>query len=158
MCPIIADGLQVGFKDTETITNTELLGLQCDILVPAALEDQIVEANAADIKARIIIEGANGPTTPEADKILHDNGVFVVPDVLANAGGVIVSYLEWVQDIQSLFWSETEVNNHLQRVLSNAFDEVLTISQLEKVDMRTAAHMLAVGRLAQAITLRGMYP
>jgi len=151
-------GSVVGFRDSETVTNTELLGLQCDILVPAALEDQIVEANAADIKARIIIEGANGPTTPEADKILHDNGVLVVPDVLANAGGVVVSYLEWVQDIQSLFWSETEVNNQLERTISDAFYEVLEISQREKVDMRTAAHMVAVGRLVRAITLRGVFP
>ncbi len=151
-------GSVVGFKDTETITNTELLGLQCDILVPSALEDQIVKANVANTKAKMIIEGANGPTTPEADKILYDNGVFVVPDVLANTGGVIVSYFKWVQDIQSLFWSEEQVNNQLQRVVANAFAEVLRISQLEKVDMRTAAHMLAIGRVAQAMALRGIYP
>jgi len=113
-------GSVVGFKDTETITNTELLGLQCDMLVPSALEDQIVKANAANTKAKMIIEGANEPTTPEADKILYDNGVFVVPDVLANTGGVIVSYFKWVQDIQSLFWSEEQVNNQLQRVVANA--------------------------------------
>jgi len=151
-------GSVMGFVDAETISNAELLVLPCDILVPAAIESQIVKANAADIKARIIVEGANGPTTPEADNILHNNGVFVIPDVLANTGGVIVSYLEWVQNIQSFFWSEAEVNNYLQQVIANAFAEVLSISQLEKVDMRTAAHMLAVGRVAQAMTLRGIYP
>ncbi|MBA7572165.1 Glutamate dehydrogenase [subsurface metagenome] len=151
-------GSVVGFKDTETITSTELLGLKCDMLVPAALENQLVKANAADIKARIIIEGANGPTTPEADNILHDNGVFVVPDVLANAGGVIVSYFEWVQGLQSFFWSEEEVDRQLQTVMDNAFNEVLEISQREKADMRTAAYMLAVGRVARAMALRGIFP
>lgn len=151
-------GSVASFANAETISNAELLALPCDILVPAAIENQITRANAADIKARIVVEGANGPTTPEADKILYDKGVFVVPDVLANTGGVIVSYLEWVQDIQSLFWDETEVNSHLQRVISNAFDEVLRTNQLEKVDTRSAAHMLAVGRLAKAMTIRGLYP
>jgi glutamate dehydrogenase (NAD(P)+) len=151
-------GSVVTVVDSETISNAELLALSCDILVPAAIEDQIVEANAADVKARIIVEGANGPTTPEADRILYDKGIFVVPDVLANTGGVIVSYFEWVQDIQSLFWSEVEVENQLEQVIANAFNEVLRTSQLGKVDMRTAAYMLAVGRIAQAMTLRGIYP
>jgi glutamate dehydrogenase (NAD(P)+) len=148
----------VGFKDAETITNPELLGLPCDILVPAALENQIIEANAANIKARIIVEGANGPTTAEADKILYDNGIFVVPDVLANAGGVVVSYFEWVQGLQSFFWSEEEVNRQLQIVIDHAFHEVLEISQREKVDMRTAAHMLAIRRVADAMAIRGIFP
>lgn len=127
-------GSVVGLKDTETITNAELLALPCDILVLATMENQITEANAANVKARVIIEGANGPTAPEADEILGDNGISVVPDVLANTGGVRVSYFEWVQDIQSLFWSEEQVNNQLQQVIANAFAEVLRISWLEKVD------------------------
>jgi glutamate dehydrogenase/leucine dehydrogenase len=147
-----------GFGGSETISNAELLALPCDILVPAALEKQIVEANAANIKARIIVEGANGPTTPEADKILYDNGIFVIPDVLANSGGVVVSYFEWVQGLQSFFWSEEEVNRQLKTVMNNAFNEVLEISQREKVNMRIAAYMLSVGRIAQAMTLRGVYP
>lgn len=151
-------GSVIGFKNAETISNAELLALPCDILVPAALENQIVEANAASVKAKMIVEGANGPTTPKAAKILNDNGVFVVPDVLANTGGVIVSYFEWVQGIQSLFWSEAEVNDQLQRVITNAFEEVLRISKLEKVDMRSAAHMLAIGRIVEAMSLRGIYP
>jgi len=99
-------GSVVGFADSESVTNTELLALPCDILVPAAIEDQIVEANAPDVKARIIVEGANAPTTPEANEILNDKGVFVVPDILANAGGVVVSYFEWIQGVQAFFWSE----------------------------------------------------
>jgi len=151
-------GSVIGSKDAETITNAELLALQCDILVPAAIENQITEANAAQVKARVIVEGANGPTTPEADEILGDNGVFVVPDVLANTGGVIVSYFEWVQNIQALFWDEKDVNEQLQKLMANAFAQVLRISQSKKVTMRTAAHMLAVGRIAQAMVLRGIYP
>jgi glutamate dehydrogenase (NAD(P)+) len=151
-------GSVVSFKDAETITNPELLGLPCDILVPAALENQITEANAASVRARIIVEGANGPTTAEADKILYDNGIFVVPDVLANAGGVVVSYFEWVQGLQSFFWSEEEVNRQLQIVIDHAFHEVLEISQREKVDMRTAAHMLAIRRVVDAMTIRGIFP
>ena len=148
----------VGFKDGETITHAELLKLACDILVPSALEGDIRADNAASIKARIIVEGANGPTTTEADKILHDNGRFVVPDILANAGGVIVSYFEWVQGLQSFFWSEEEVNSRLQDIMDNAFREVLEVSQREKVNMRDAAYMLAIDRLARAITIRGTFP
>ncbi len=151
-------GSVVGFMDTETISNTELLALPCDILVPAAIEDQIVKANAADIKARIIVEGANAPTTPEADKILNDNGVFVVPDILANAGGVVVSYFEWVQGLQAFFWNEDEVNRQLQTVMDNAFHEVLEMSRHEKVDMRNAAYMLAIKRIAAAMEARGIFP
>ncbi|HAZ31861.1 MAG TPA: glutamate dehydrogenase, partial [Dehalococcoidia bacterium] len=151
-------GSVLGFKGSETVTNAELLELQCDILVPAALEDAICKANAPNIKAKLIIEGANGPTTAEADEILCDKGVTVIPDVLANAGGVIVSYFEWVQGIQFFFWDEAEVNDKLQHIMVNAFEEVMSISQHEKVDMRTAAYMLAIGRIAKAITLRGIYP
>ncbi|MCL0037192.1 Glu/Leu/Phe/Val dehydrogenase [Dehalococcoidia bacterium] len=151
-------GSVLGFEDSETVTNAELLELQCDILVPAALEDQICKANAPRIKAKLIIEGANGPTTAEADEILCDRGITVIPDTLASAGGVIVSYFEWVQGIQSFFWDEAEVNDKLQHVVANAFAEVLSISQHEKVDMRTAAYMLAIRRIARAMTLRGIYP
>ncbi|MHC1578248.1 MAG: Glu/Leu/Phe/Val family dehydrogenase [Dehalococcoidia bacterium] len=147
-----------GFKNAETITNAELLELRCDILIPAAIEHQLVKANAGSVKAKVIIEGANGPTTPEADRILADNGIFVVPDVLANTGGVIVSYLEWVQGLQFLFWDEEEVNDQLQKILTKAFAEVLQTSQREKVDMRTAAYMIALDRLATAMALRGIFP
>jgi len=151
-------GSVVGFKEAEAITNAELLALPCDILVPAAIENQIVKANAADIKARIIVEGANAPTTSEADKILNDRGVSVVPDILANAGGVIVSYFEWVQDVQAFFWSEDEVNRQLQAVMENAFYQVLEMSQRQKVDLRDAAYMLAIKRVADAMQARGIFP
>jgi glutamate dehydrogenase (NAD(P)+) len=151
-------GSVIGFKNAENITNTELLGIKCDILVPAALENQIVASNAASVKARIIIEGANGPTSPDADKILDGDGILIVPDILANCGGVIVSYLEWVQSMQSFFWDETEVNSYLQRVMTNAFVEVLGISQQVKVNMRAAAYILALRRLAVAMTTRGIFP
>ena len=151
-------GSVVGFADSESVTNTELLALPCDILVPAAIEDQIVKANAPDVKARIIVEGANAPTTPEASEILNDKGVFVVPDILANAGGVVVSYFEWVQSVQAFFWSEDEVNHQLQKVMDSAFGEVLEMSQREKVDMRDAAYMLAIKRIADAMEARGIFP
>lgn len=151
-------GSVVDFKNAEAMTNAELLALKCDILVPAAIEDQIVRANAASVKARIIIEAANAPTTPEADRILCGNGVVIVPDILANMGGVVISYLEWVQSLQSFFWDEEEVNSYLEKIMTNAFKDILGISQHEQVDMRTAAYMLAIGRLAKAMTLRGIYP
>jgi glutamate dehydrogenase (NAD(P)+) len=151
-------GSVVGFKDTEAITNAELLELKCDILVPAALEHQIVKTNAAAVKARIVIEGANGPITPDAHKILVDNGIFVVPDILANAGGVVVSYLEWVQGLQSFFWDEADVNKYLEKIMTSAFTEVLEMSQRQKVDMRDAAYMLAIKRIADAMEVRGIFP
>jgi len=151
-------GSVVGYRPAEAIGSTDLLALQCDILVPAALEQQINEGNAASIKARMIVEGANGPTTAEATRILRDKGVFIVPDILANAGGVVVSYFEWVQGLQSFFWTEEEVNQRLQHVMDDAFHEVLEISQREKVDMREAAYMLAIGRVANAMMIRGIYP
>ncbi len=147
-----------GAPGTETITNRELLALKCDILVPAALEGQIAADNADKVTAKLIIEGANGPTTSQADAILYDKGVFVVPDVLANAGGVIVSYFEWVQDTQAFFWEEDEVNHRMTRIIERSFAEVARISQSEKVNMRTAAHMVAVRRVASAMALRGIYP
>jgi len=146
------------YKEGERISNEELLHLECDILVPAALENQITEKNASKIKAKIIVEGANGPTTTEADEILYDRGIFIVPDILANAGGVTVSYFEWVQNLQELLWSEDEVSERLTRIMKRAFAEVLDISQKRKVNMRTAALMLAIGRVAEATKLRGIYP
>ncbi|MGB9699190.1 MAG: Glu/Leu/Phe/Val family dehydrogenase [Thermodesulfobacteriota bacterium] len=146
------------YKEGERITNEELLQLECDLLVPAALENQITGKNASQIKAKIIVEGANGPTTTEADEILYDRGIFIVPDILANAGGVTVSYFEWVQNLQELLWSEDEVSERLTRIMKRAFAEVLAISQKRKVNMRTAALMLAIGRVAEATKLRGIYP
>jgi len=151
-------GSVIGFKDSEALTHAELLELECDILVPAALEDEICAPNAASVKAGMIVEGANGPTTPEADRILCDNGKFVIPDILANAGGVVVSYFEWVQGLQSFFWSEDEVNRQLQNVMDNAFHEVLEVSQHEKIDMRNAAYMLAIKRIEEAMMARGIFP
>jgi len=151
-------GSVIGSRNTEKVTNAELLELKCDILVVAALERALVRANAPSVKARIIIEGANGPTTPEANKIILDNGIFLVPDILANTGGVIVSYLEWVQGLQSFYWDETQVNNYLGGLMTNAFNQVLCISEDEKVDMRTAAYMVALRRLAAAMTTRGIFP
>jgi glutamate dehydrogenase (NAD(P)+) len=145
-------------REWEEMTNEELLELKCDILVPSALENQITHKNASKIKAKIIAEGANGPTTPEADEILHERGIFVVPDILANSGGVTVSYFEWVQNLQELLWNEEEISERLTRIMKRSFTEVLNISQKEKVDMRTAALMLGIGRVAEATKLRGIYP
>jgi glutamate dehydrogenase (NAD(P)+) len=145
-------------KDETEITNHELLELKCDILVPAAIENQITEKNAPRIKAKIIAEGANGPTTPEADEILNAKGVFIVPDILANAGGVTVSYFEWVQNLQNLIWSEEEVLDRLTRIMQKGFREVLDISLSKKISMRAAALVLGIGRVAEATRLRGLYP
>lgn len=146
------------FKDAEHISNKELLELDCDILIPAAIQAQITAENADRIKAKLIVEGANGPTTPEADAILADKGVFIVPDILANAGGVIVSYFEWVQDLQNFFWEEEEVNKKLARVMLNAFAGVRHTQEVHKVDMRTAAMIIAVQRVADATMTRGIFP
>jgi glutamate dehydrogenase (NAD(P)+) len=147
-----------GFPGAELIPNDELLKLDCDVLVPAALENQITSQNAHDIKAKLIVEGANGPTTPEADEILRKHGVILVPDILANAGGVTVSYFEWVQDLQSFFWSEHEINARLESIMTRAFKEVLAIRDQKKVDLRMAAYLLAVNRVAVATADRGIYP
>lgn len=148
----------VNFPDTDPITNEQLLQAQCDILVPAALENQITARNAPLIRARVIAEGANGPTTPEADRILHDRGVFLIPDILANAGGVTVSYFEWVQDLQSFFWSEQEINKRLKRIMDESFTAVWDLSEKRHVDMRTAAYFLSIERVAEAERVRGIYP
>lgn len=152
------NGSVSGFPDTEPISNGDLLSLDCDILIPAALENQITPANADRVRARLIAEAANGPTTPEADQILYGNGQMVIPDVLANAGGVTVSYFEWVQDKQAFFWTEKEINEKLRAIMTASFEDVLTMAKREKVDMRTAAYLLAVDRVAQASKMRGIYP
>jgi glutamate dehydrogenase (NAD(P)+) len=141
----------------EKISNEELLELKCDIVVPAALEMQITRENAGRLQCRILAEGANGPTTVEADAILKEKGIFVIPDILANAGGVIVSYFEWVQDLQNFFWTEEEVNKKLRDILVKAFHEVLDMSQRQKVDMRLAALMIGIERVARAMLWRGLY-
>ncbi|MFN3974490.1 MAG: Glu/Leu/Phe/Val family dehydrogenase [Dehalococcoidia bacterium] len=153
-----AHGQLQGFPGAEAITNNDLLTLPCDILVPAALENQITERNADQVRARLIIEGANGPTTPQADAILRERGILVVPDILANAGGVVVSYFEWVQDLQFYFWDLDEVNRNLERVLVRAFLEVASLAEQEGTDMRMAAYMLAIRRVAEVMRLRGLYP
>ena len=147
-----------GLLNTEPMTNEELFGLECDILVPAALESQITSENARNIKARIVAEGANGPTTPDADKILQEKGVFLIPDILANAGGVVVSYFEWVQDLQCFFWDAEEINRRLDRIMVRSFGEVLQASKTQGTDMRTAAYLLAISRVAEATRVRGIYP
>jgi glutamate dehydrogenase (NAD(P)+) len=148
-----------GFAGAEKISNEELLTLPCDILVPAALERQITGANAAKIKCRILAEGANGPTSPEADLILDQRPeIFVIPDILCNAGGVVVSYFEWVQDLQSFFWTETEVMDKLFRILEGAFTQTLALSRKEKVSMRMAALSLGIKRVQEAKRIRGLFP
>ena len=148
----------VGMANSETISPQELLAMECDILIPAALENTIDSTNAGAVKAKIVGEAANGPVTPAGDAILEKNGVFVIPDILCNAGGVTVSYFEWVQDEQHLFWEAQDVYNRLERVMKNSFAEVLKIHLDHKVSMRTAANMLGISRVAEATTLRGLYP
>ena len=147
-----------GLKGAEAITNDELLLLDCDILAPCALEQVITELNADQVRASIICEGANGPVTPTADAILEGNGVLILPDVLANAGGVVVSYFEWVQGLQEYFWKEAEVNAKLNDIVSRAFDETWDTSQRRDMPMRVAAYGLAVQRVAEATITRGIYP
>ncbi len=151
-------GSVVSFPEAEGVTNLELLELPCDVLVPAALEGQITAMNAPHIQAKIVAEGANGPTTPEADDILRDRGIFVIPDVLCNAGGVTVSYFEWVQDLQYFFWNEAEINKRLQEIMIRSFREVLAVSRQKNVDMRLAAYIRAIDRVARATMIRGIYP
>ena len=151
-------GSFAGYTGVDSPTPSELLELSCDILIPAAVEGQITRHNADSVKARIIVEAANGPTTPGADAILHDKGVMVVPDILANAGGVVVSYFEWVQDIQRYFWDIDEVNRKMESVLVRSFGEVMEVARTEKVNIRDAAMLLAIQRVVEAINARGVYP
>jgi glutamate dehydrogenase/leucine dehydrogenase len=147
-----------GFPESEPITPAELLAIECDILVPAALENAIHTDNANAVKAKIIAEAANGPITPAADRIMEAKGIFVIPDILCNAGGVTVSYFEWVQDEQHLFWDAQDVYNRLERVMKTSFRDVLKIHLEHNVSMRIAANMLGIGRVAEAVKIRGIYP
>jgi glutamate dehydrogenase (NAD(P)+) len=147
-----------GLSNTETVTNSELLTLPCDVLVPAALENQLTGRNADQVKARLIIEAANGPTTPEADLILNERGVTIVPDILANAGGVTVSYFEWVQDLQRFFWAEHEINNRLETIMTRAYRAVRDKALQQETNLRMGAYLLAVTRVAEATEIRGVYP
>lgn len=148
----------VGFKECDSIEGSKIFELDCDILIPAALENQITIENAPKIKARIVAEGANAPTTPDADEILLDKKVFLIPDILCNAGGVTVSYFEWVQGNDAYFWSKRRVNLQLRDIMEKAFYEVYNCHKEKNIDMRTAANLIGIGRVAEAVTLRGIYP
>lgn len=153
-----AEGSLAGFPGAEPVTNAELLELPCDVLIPAAIQTQLTEANADRLRCRYVVEGANGPTTLEADAILRDRGIQVVPDILANAGGVTVSYFEWLQGLQQFFWSEEEVNNRLIGLMQSAYREVFQTAERRGVNLRTAALMLGIGRVAEAKRRRGVFP
>jgi glutamate dehydrogenase (NAD(P)+) len=147
-----------GYPDADFIPGDAVFGLDVDVLVPAAIQNVLRVDNAHEVKARLIIEGANNPTTLEADDILRENGVFIVPDILANAGGVTVSYFEWVQDVQKYFWSENETVGRLREIMTRAFDDVFSIARAENVDMRTAALIKGIRRVADAKLVRGVFP
>lgn len=147
-----------GFPGCDMITNEELLALKCDMLVPCAMENVIHRGNAGKVNTLILAEGANGPVTPIADEILYDKGVFILPDILANAGGVTVSYFEWVQDLQNYFWNEAEINNRLRQIMTTSFKQVMAIAESKRIDNRTAASVLGIGRVVEASQLRGLYP
>jgi glutamate dehydrogenase (NAD(P)+) len=151
-------GSVAGFADADVIADEEFWGVDCDIMIPAALEQQITAANAGRIKARMIIEGANGPTTPAADDILQERNILVLPDVIANAGGVTVSYFEWVQDFSSFFWDEDEINARLVKIMKTAFAAVWQVAQEKKVSLRTATFIVACQRILHTRELRGLYP
>ncbi|HEX2058793.1 MAG TPA: Glu/Leu/Phe/Val dehydrogenase [Actinomycetota bacterium] len=151
-------GTVAGFPGADAITNDELLEIDCDVLVPAAIEGVITVKNADRVRAKIVCEAANGPVTFEGDKILNDRGIFVIPDILANSGGVTVSYFEWVQDIQAYFWSEEDVNDRLRQIMEKSFDEVHGLAQAKGLTMRQAAHWIGVGRVAEAHLTRGLFP
>ncbi|MBL8165671.1 MAG: Glu/Leu/Phe/Val dehydrogenase [Anaerolineae bacterium] len=153
-----AVGTLEGFPGAERVTNAELLCLPCEVLVPAAMEGQITENNAPHLRTKLIVEGANGPTTTEADDIIVDRGIHLVPDILANAGGVTVSYFEWVQGLQEFFWDKEEVFRQLQRILINSYDATAHMAEHHGVDMRTAAQMTAISRVGEALKTRGFYP
>ena len=147
-----------GYPGVDAISSTDVLELPCDILIPAAVEGQITAENAGRVQASIVVEGANGPTTPDADPLLANRNVLVVPDILANAGGVLVSYLEWVQDLQHYFWDEAEVNDRLRRTMQRAFAGVVATAEQRQVSLRQAAMVTAVSRVVEAMNLRGLYP
>jgi glutamate dehydrogenase (NAD(P)+) len=151
-------GTVVGYPEADVVSNQELLILPCDALIPAALQNQITRHNADEVQARYIVEGANGPTTPDADDILNDKGVHIVPDILANAGGVIVSYFEWVQDLQALFWDHDDINQRLRRIMERAYDNTIHNSREHGVSMRVAAQVAAIKRVGDAVLTRGFYP
>jgi glutamate dehydrogenase/leucine dehydrogenase len=151
-------GTVQGFPGSKNVTNPEVLEVDCDILIPAALENQITDRNAKNVKARLVAEAANGPTTPEADEIFWKAGKFLIPDILCNAGGVTVSYFEWVQDLNRDHWSERVVNDKLREIMVRAFQEVLAVARREQCYMRTAAYLLAVERVGNAMQMRGLYP
>jgi glutamate dehydrogenase (NAD(P)+) len=153
-----AHGVLAGLPGAESLTNEELIGVECDVLAPCALEHAVNAENADRVRAKVIVEGANGPVTPEADRILEDRGVLLLPDVLANAGGVVVSYFEWVQGLQEYFWKEAEVNAKLNDIMTRAFAETWSISEQRSIPLRQAAYVCAVGRVAEATTIRGLYP
>src|SRR5690348_10184293 len=147
-----------GLPDTEPVTNAELLELPCDVLIPAALENQLTGRNASRVKASLIVEAANGPTTPDADHIFNDRGIVVVPDILANAGGVTVSYFEWVQDLQRFFWAEQQINSQLENIMERSYQAVRIKSEEQDCNLRMGAYLLAVARVAEATEIRGVYP
>ncbi len=147
-----------GMPETEPVTNAELLELPCDVLVPAALENQLTGRNASRVRASLVIEAANGPTTPDADRIFNDRGITVVPDILANAGGVTVSYFEWVQDLQRFFWSENEINHRLESIMERSYRSVHLKAMEQETNLRMGAYLLAVTRVAEATEIRGVYP
>jgi glutamate dehydrogenase (NAD(P)+) len=151
-------GSLAGYEGGEHVSNDELLELDCDVLIPAAIENQLTDENADAVKATVVVEAANGPTTPQADAIFKDRNLLVVPDILANSGGVTVSYFEWVQDIQSYYWDEDEVNERLRKIMERAYVDVLSLSEERKVTMREAATVLGVTRVAEAHKTRGLYP
>ena len=159
VCAYVSENSSViNYPLAEAITNSELLALPCDVLIPAALESQLTGENANDIRAALVVEAANGPTTPAADDILNDRGILVVPDILANAGGVVVSYFEWVQDLQAFSWDKEEVLRQLQRIMVRAYDETVRMAETHQVDLRMAAQMTAIQRVAEAMKTRGFYP
>ena len=153
-----SNGSLSGYPESERLTNAELLLLPCDILIPAALEGQLTEENAALVRARIIVEGANGPTTPEADRIFDDRGILLVPDILANAGGVTVSYFEWVQALQAFSWTEPEVNSRLKNIMDRSFEATQASAERFGTNLRTGALITAIARVADAVKVRGIYP
>jgi glutamate dehydrogenase/leucine dehydrogenase len=151
-------GTVQGFPGADDVSNAQVLEVDCEILIPAALENQITSHNAGNVKARLVAEAANGPTTPDADEILWKRGIFMIPDILCNAGGVTVSYFEWVQDLNRDHWSEKVVNEKLRDIMVKAFQETLAVARRDQIFMRTAAYLLAVRRVADAMAMRGLYP